>query len=127
MRRAPFDPDARGIDCAVKRDDVIGARDLRTLQGQRAFDAHQPAEDMTAPMIKRTPKLTLIKGRRPDMSVLQAEARYRSPLVCRPAQAFLSATATLARLYPRRRRGSLTQLLRRQFLGPIVRSQGSTR
>jgi hypothetical protein len=33
MRRARFDPKARGIDCAVKRDNVIGARDQRTTSG----------------------------------------------------------------------------------------------
>src|SRR3982074_1561515 len=36
MRRKRFDPKARGIDCAVKRDNVIGARDQRTTSGPRA-------------------------------------------------------------------------------------------
>src|ERR1700704_469780 len=33
MRRARFDPKARGIVCAVKRANVIGARDQRTTSG----------------------------------------------------------------------------------------------
>jgi hypothetical protein len=54
MRRARFDPKARGIDCAVKRDNVIGARDQRTTSGPTGvIDPHQQAEDMTAPTIKR--------------------------------------------------------------------------
>jgi hypothetical protein len=33
MRIARFDPKARGIVCAVKRANVIGARDQRTTSG----------------------------------------------------------------------------------------------
>ena len=33
MRRARYDPKARGIVCAVKRANVIGARDQRTTSG----------------------------------------------------------------------------------------------
>jgi hypothetical protein len=36
MRIARFNPKARGIVCAVKRANVIGARDQRTTSGQRA-------------------------------------------------------------------------------------------
>jgi hypothetical protein len=36
MRIARFDPNARGIDCAAKRENVIGARDQRTTSGQWA-------------------------------------------------------------------------------------------
>jgi hypothetical protein len=39
MQIARFDPKARGIDCAVKRDNVIGAKDQRTTSG--------PTGDMT--------------------------------------------------------------------------------
>ena len=39
MRIARFDPKARGIGCAVKRDNVIGAKDQRTTSG--------PTGDMT--------------------------------------------------------------------------------
>jgi hypothetical protein len=57
MRRARFDPNARGIDCAAKRDNVIGARDQRTTSGPKGiFDPHPQAEDMTAPAINRTPQ-----------------------------------------------------------------------
>jgi hypothetical protein len=52
MRRAQFDPKARGIDCAVKRDNVIGARDQRTTSGPTGIMTHiKQAEDMTAPTI----------------------------------------------------------------------------
>jgi hypothetical protein len=54
MRRARFDPKARGIDCAVKRDNVIGARDQRTTSGPTGVMTRiKKAEDMTAPTIKR--------------------------------------------------------------------------
>jgi hypothetical protein len=52
MRRARFDPKARGIDCAIKRDNVIGARDQRTTSGPAGHqDPYQQAEDMTVPPI----------------------------------------------------------------------------
>jgi hypothetical protein len=52
MRRARFDPKARGIDCAIKRDNVIGARDQRTTSGSAGHqDPYQQAEDMTVPTI----------------------------------------------------------------------------
>jgi hypothetical protein len=52
MRRARFDPKARGIDCAIKRDNVIGARDQRTTSGPTGIMTHiKQAEDMTAPTI----------------------------------------------------------------------------
>jgi hypothetical protein len=35
LRRARFDPNARGTDCAAKRDNVIGARDERTTHIRR--------------------------------------------------------------------------------------------
>src|ERR1700726_986449 len=71
MRRKRFDPKARGIVCAVKRANVIGAMDQRTTSGPAGRqDQHRQAEDMTAPTIKRTPaKNPLISGRRPDMSM----------------------------------------------------------
>jgi hypothetical protein len=43
MRRARFDPKARGIDCAVKRDNVIGAKDQRTTQGNPSAFARDSA------------------------------------------------------------------------------------
>jgi len=51
MRRKRIDLKARGIVCAVKRANVIGARDQRTTSGRQ--DPHRQAEDMTAPTIKR--------------------------------------------------------------------------
>ena len=54
MRRARFDPNARGIDCAVKRDNVIGERDQRITSGPTGVITRiKQAEDMTAPTIKR--------------------------------------------------------------------------
>ena len=52
VRRARFDPKARGIVCAVKRANVIGAMDQRTTSGPAGRqDPHRQAEDMTAPTI----------------------------------------------------------------------------
>jgi hypothetical protein len=54
MRRKRIDLKARGIVCAVKRANVIGARDQRTTSGPAGRqDPHRQAEDMTAPTIKR--------------------------------------------------------------------------
>jgi hypothetical protein len=50
-----IDPKARGLVCAVKRANVIGARDQRTTSGPAGRqNPHRQAEDMTAPTIKRT-------------------------------------------------------------------------
>jgi hypothetical protein len=52
MRIARFDPKARGIVCAVKRANVIGARDQRTTSGPTGVMTRiKQAEDMTAPTI----------------------------------------------------------------------------
>ena len=52
MRRKRIDLKARGIVCAVKRANVIGATDQRTTSGPAGRqDPHQQAEDMTAPTI----------------------------------------------------------------------------
>src|ERR1700730_16494991 len=68
MRIARFYPKARDIDCAVKRDNVIGAR-ADNIRANGRHDPHQQAEDMTAPTIKRNAaKKPLISGRRPDMT-----------------------------------------------------------
>ena len=57
MRRARFDPKARGIVCAVKRANVIGAMDQRTTSGPAGRqDQHRQAEDMTAPTIIAPPQ-----------------------------------------------------------------------
>ena len=56
MRRKRIDPKARGIVCAVKRANVIGAKDQRTTSGPADQVPHQQAEDMTAPTIIATPK-----------------------------------------------------------------------
>jgi len=54
MRSARFDPEARGIDCAVKRDNVIGARDQQATSGPPGVMTRiKQAEDMTASTIKR--------------------------------------------------------------------------
>src|ERR1700730_4901523 len=70
MRRKRIDPKARGLVCAVKRANVIGARDQRTTSGPAGRqNPHRQAEDMTAPTIKRiAAKKPLISGRRPDMT-----------------------------------------------------------
>src|ERR1700730_5461948 len=69
MRIARFYPKARDIDCAVKRDNVIGAR-ADNIRANGRHDPHQQAEDMTAPTIKRNAaKKPLISGRRPDMTM----------------------------------------------------------
>ena len=48
MRRARFDPKARGIDCAVKRDNVIGAKDQRTTSGPASTGRrHDRTHDQT--------------------------------------------------------------------------------
>jgi hypothetical protein len=52
MRRKRIDPKARGRVCAVKRANVIGARDQRTTSGPAGRqDPHRQAEDTTAPAI----------------------------------------------------------------------------
>jgi len=57
MRIARFDPKARGIVCAVKRANVIGAMDQRTTSGPAGRqDQHRQAEDMTAPTIIAPPQ-----------------------------------------------------------------------
>ena len=68
MQIARIDPKARGIVCAVKRANVIGARDQRTTSGPAGRqNPHRQAEDMTAPTIKRNAaKKPLISGRHPD-------------------------------------------------------------
>jgi hypothetical protein len=54
MRRKRIDLKARGIVCADKRANVIGARDQRTTSRPAGRqDPHRQAEDMTAPTIKR--------------------------------------------------------------------------
>src|ERR1700730_7628127 len=78
MRIARFYPKARDIDCAVKRDNVIGAR-ADNIRANGRHDPHQQAEDMTAPTIKRNAaKKPLISGRRPDMS-MPTETMFHSP------------------------------------------------
>ena len=51
MRIARFDPKARGIVCAVKRENVIGARDQRTTSGPAGIMTHIGRPNMTAPTI----------------------------------------------------------------------------
>ena len=52
MRRKRIDLKARGIVCAVKRANVMGAKDQRTTSGPAGRqDPHRQAEDMTAPTI----------------------------------------------------------------------------
>ena len=52
MRRKRIDLKARGIVCAIKRANVIGAKDQRTTSGPAGRqDPHRQAEDMTAPTI----------------------------------------------------------------------------
>jgi hypothetical protein len=57
MRRVRFDPNARGIDCAAQRDNVIGAKgSADNIRANGRHDPDQQAEDMTAPAIQRTPQ-----------------------------------------------------------------------
>ena len=57
MRRERLDLKARGIVCAVERDNVIGAKDRRTTSGPAGHqDLHRQAEDMTAPAIIAKPR-----------------------------------------------------------------------
>ena len=54
MRRARCDPRARGIDCAVKRDNVIGGNgSANNIRANGVMTRIKQAEDMTAPTIKR--------------------------------------------------------------------------
>ena len=57
MRRERLDLKARGIVCAVKRANVIGASDQRTTSGPAGRQhPHRQAEDMTAPTIVAPPQ-----------------------------------------------------------------------
>jgi hypothetical protein len=67
MRRKRIDPKARGLVCAVKRANVIGARDQRTTSGPAGRqNPHRQAEDMTAPTIKRTAAKKTLDQRAPS-------------------------------------------------------------
>ena len=48
---------------------MIGAKDDADNIRASGQKPHQKAEDMTAPTIVATPKIPLIKGRRPDMTM----------------------------------------------------------
>jgi hypothetical protein len=67
MRRKRIDPKARGLVCAVKRANVIGARDQRTTSGPAGRqNPHRQAEDMTAPTIKRIAAKKTLDQRAPS-------------------------------------------------------------
>jgi hypothetical protein len=57
VQKKRIDPEARGIVCAVKRADVIGATDQRTTSGPAdPILPQKKAVDMTALATSATPK-----------------------------------------------------------------------